>query len=232
MAEKKEELTLEEKLNKVRIEMKVGKNRYNNYGKYKYRNAESILEAAKPILDKYGLFMHITNEIVTHGSPEHERFYMKSTASIWDAKDPNRRIISTVEVREDEIKKGMDGSQISGTSLSYANKYVMGDMFFLDDTKDADSTECKDETDAHIAEQEAEEKRMAEQAKKPIGKNRATALTKTLNEWNIDPKFVLSFLHVSTMETLTEKQMSWIVTHKDKLISEQEAANGKDNEAV
>ena len=149
MAEKKidfekklEDMSLEERLNLLRGELRVGKGLYNSYGKYKYRNAESIYAAVKPLLDKYRIFLQVTDAVTTHGDSDHERFYIKSICSVWTYENPTYAIQTTCEVREDEAKKGMDGCQVSGSAYSYANKYAMGSMFLLDDSKDPDSNEA------------------------------------------------------------------------------------------
>ena len=47
-----------EKLIKVQNELKAPKNQYNDFGKYKYRNCEDILEAVKPLLLKHNLILY------------------------------------------------------------------------------------------------------------------------------------------------------------------------------
>ena len=124
----------------IQSELKAPKSNFNSFGKYRYRSAEDILTAAKPILSKYGCQMTITDDIVFIGS----RFYIKATVTITDA-DGNSESVSAF-AREDENKKGMDGSQITGTASSYARKYALNGMFLIDDTKDADTDEYHKQT--------------------------------------------------------------------------------------
>jgi len=123
-----------EKLIKLRSELSVPKNQYNSFGKYKYRSQEDILEAVKPLLEKYDLLLTITDEMIMLGN----RFYVKATVVI---SDDEKEIASSGFAREPENKKGMDESQISGTASSYARKYALNALFLIDDTKDADTDE-------------------------------------------------------------------------------------------
>jgi len=131
MTEKKE-LTFHDKLNRVQVELNCPKNLYNKFGNYKYRNAESILEGVKPLLDEYNLILVINDEPVVIG----DRFYIKATAEIGDL---NSKVNSVAYAREPESKKGMDPSQITGATSSYARKYALNGLLCIDDNQDADS---------------------------------------------------------------------------------------------
>ena len=124
-----------EKLSKVQTELKAPKNQFNGFGKYKYRNCEDILEAVKPLLAKNKLTMLISDEIEHIG----ERFYVKATATLIDV-ETSEIIIVSKNAREEETKKGMDASQLTGSTSSYAAKYALNGLFLIDDTKDADAT--------------------------------------------------------------------------------------------
>ena len=125
---------------KIQAELKAPKGQFNAFGKYKYRNAEDIIEAVKPILFKYGTALVITDEVVQVG----DRIYVQATATLLD--DTDICISSKGWAREEEVKKGMDAAQITGSASSYARKYALNGLFAIDDTKDADSTnEHKDE---------------------------------------------------------------------------------------
>ena len=124
-----------EKLIAIQSELKAPKSRYNNFGKYAYRNCEDILEALKPILKEHKSTIYIADEIVT----VLERFYVKATVTFIDA-ETGESITNTAYAREEESKKGMDGSQVTGASSSYARKYALNGMFAIDDTKDSDFT--------------------------------------------------------------------------------------------
>ena len=129
-------MEFKEKLQKIQCELKAPKNLFNSFGKYKYRNAEGICEAVKPMLEKYKLVLILSDEIILVG----ERYYIKSTVTISDTESEKEVLVSAL-ARESETKKGMDDSQITGTASSYARKYALNGLFLLDDTKDADSDE-------------------------------------------------------------------------------------------
>lgn len=128
-------MTVYEKLINIQSELKAPKSQYNSFGKYKYRNCEDILESVKPLLEKNRSTLFISDEVILIGS----RFYVKSTVTFVDA-ESGEKIINTAYAREEETKKGMDGSQITGASSSYARKYALNGMFAIDDTKDSDTT--------------------------------------------------------------------------------------------
>ena len=125
-------------LSKIQAEIKAPKGQMNKFGGYKYRSCEDIVEAAKPILNKYGFFLTLTDDIVNIGN----RFYVKATATISNGTES---FTATSFAREEESKKGMDGSQITGASSSYARKYALNGLFAIDDTKDADATNTHEE---------------------------------------------------------------------------------------
>lgn len=125
-----------EKLLAIQGELKAPKSQYNAFGGYKYRNCEDILEAVKPhcITNKAVLF--VTDKIVYVEG----RHYVEATATLVDCEKPDCKISVTASAREEESKKGMDGSQITGASSSYARKYALNGLFDIDDTKDSDTT--------------------------------------------------------------------------------------------
>ena len=137
------------KLVNIQAELKAPKNQVNSFGKYKYRSAEDIIEAVKPILFKYQTALLISDEVVQVA----DRVYVKATAMLIDETNEELPIKVYGWAREEEVKKGMDASQITGSASSYARKIALNGLFAIDDNKDADSTnEHKDEV--------GEEKRM------------------------------------------------------------------------
>lgn len=128
-----------QKVIRVQRELKAPKDNYNDFGKYRYRSAEGILEAVKPILDNYGLLLNLSDEVVV----KEGWHYTIASATITDGKDS---ITVTANAREEETKKGMDASQISGVASSYARKYALNGLFLIDDTKDADTDEFQRQT--------------------------------------------------------------------------------------
>jgi len=126
------------KLHVLQHEIKAPKGQFNSFGKYNYRSCEDIIEAVKPILNDHGFSLILTDSIELIGN----RFYVKSTATITNGTETYS---ATAYAREEETKKGMDGSQITGASSSYARKYALNGLFAIDDTKDADATNTHDE---------------------------------------------------------------------------------------
>ena len=133
-AKETKNLTINDKLSAIQTKIKAPKNLYNSFGKYNYRNAESILEAVKPYLESLNLFLVINDSIVMVG----ERYYVRATATLADC-ETGESIEVSAYARETEEKKGMDGSQVTGATSSYARKYALNGLFLLDDTKDADT---------------------------------------------------------------------------------------------
>lgn len=131
-----------EKLLAVQNELKAPKSQFNKFGGYNYRNCEDILEAAKPICSKYKALVYLTDDLVVRG----DRYYVQATATFVDIEKPETPILVTAYAREEESKKGMDGSQVTGASSSYARKYALNGLFDIDDTKDSDSTNTGNDT--------------------------------------------------------------------------------------
>ena len=131
-----------EKLMRIQTQIKAPKNLYNSFGKYHYRNAESICEAVKPFLEKEKCCLTIGDEIECIEG----RFYVKATVALQDL-ESDGCVVTSGLARESESKSGMDSSQITGAASSYARKYALNGLFLLDDTKDTDTDECQNESD-------------------------------------------------------------------------------------
>lgn len=128
-----------EKLMNIQNELKAPKSQYNEFGKYHYRSCEDILEGLKPVLAKHKTAVTISDEIVLIG----DRYYVKATAALIDVEKGDKVEVSAY-AREDEQKKGMDVSQLTGSTSSYARKYALNGLFAIDDTKDSDATNKHD----------------------------------------------------------------------------------------
>ena len=142
MAESK---TLHERLAEVQATLKAPKGQHNSFGGYKYRSCEDILEAVKPLLKEQGLVLTLSDELKNIG----DRYYIEAHAFVFmkeGAKDSSEMVHVSAFAREEETKKGMDGSQITGTASSYARKYALNGLFLIDDTKDADTDEHHNQT--------------------------------------------------------------------------------------
>ncbi len=120
-------------LAEIQAAVKAPKGNFNSFGKYKYRSAEDILEAVKPVINPHGFHVTIYDEIVLIG----DRFYVKATAEISNGENA---YTSVAFAREEEIVKGMSAPQVTGSASSYARKYALSGLLALDDTKDADAT--------------------------------------------------------------------------------------------
>lgn len=129
-------MSVYEKLLNVQKELKAPKNQYNSFGKYNYRSCEDILEGLKPVLEKYNATLFITDTLDLIG----ERYYVKATVKFIDC-DDGSFVENSAYARESIDKRGMDDSQITGATSSYARKYALNGMFLIDDTKDSDTDE-------------------------------------------------------------------------------------------
>ena len=130
-----ENTNIYKKLNQIQIKLKAPKSQFNKFGNYKYRNCEDILEALKPLLNEFKTVISLKDEIIFIEG----RFYVKATVTLIDS-ETGEVFSTSAFAREEETKKGQDGSQITGSSSSYARKYALNGLFAIDDTKDSDST--------------------------------------------------------------------------------------------
>lgn len=126
------QVVLNQRVGDIQHKLKAPKGQYNSFGKYNYRSCEDILEGVKPLLKEHNLALLIDDEIVQIG----ERYYVKATAKITDGREC---VSATAYAREPDTKKGMDESQITGATSSYARKYALNALLCIDDTKDADT---------------------------------------------------------------------------------------------
>lgn len=181
-------MSVYEKLSKVQSELKAPKGQYNSFGKYKYRSCEDILEAVKPLNAKHGVVLTVGDEVVEISN----RFYVKATAVFVDI-ESGEKITNTALAREDDSKKGMDGSQITGTASSYARKYCLNGLYCIDDTKDADTDEYR-----HQQERKPQESKPQESQYVKVVNGRTSVL-------NSNGSYV-------GIENLTLEQLEWMLT--------------------
>lgn len=142
----------------IQSELKAPKGQFNAYGKYKYRSCEDILEAVKPILKKNNCTLLLSDSLIYVG----ERYYIKATATLVNAE--GKSVSTEAYAREEETKKGMDASQITGASSSYARKYALNGLLCIDDNKDSDTTNTGDNTPAAPAKTSKEDNAEVEKA--------------------------------------------------------------------
>ena len=142
----------------IQSELKAPKGQFNDYGKYKYRSCEDILEAVKPILKKNNCTLLLSDSLIYVG----ERYYIKATATLVNAE--GKSVSTEAYAREEETKKGMDASQITGASSSYARKYALNGLLCIDDNKDSDTTNTGDNAPAAPAKTSKEDNAEVEKA--------------------------------------------------------------------
>ena len=142
----------------IQSELKAPKGQFNAYGKYKYRSCEDILEAVKPILKKCNCTLLLSDSLVYIG----DRYYIKATATLVNAE--GKSVSTEAYAREEETKKGMDASQITGASSSYARKYALNGLLCIDDNKDSDTTNTGDNAPAAPAKASKEDNAEVEKA--------------------------------------------------------------------
>ena len=199
---------MEEKLLNIQLELKAPKNQKNNFGGYKYRSCEDILEAVKPLLKKEKLIMRITDELINIG----ERYYVKATVILTDG---NKTIENTAYAREEETKKGMDGSQITGASSSYARKYALNGLFLIDDVKDSDATNTGNEPSKE------EQKQHFQLVKKSMELAELT---------NTDYEELKKYYKVTSNADMTIEQLKDCVTKLETKKKKMENMEAKENE--
>lgn len=149
-------MKLHEKLLAIQTKLKAPKGQYNKFGNFNYRSAEDILEAVKPLNAEQGLLLTIMDEIKEVGG----RIYVVATATVSDGTD---ELKVSAFAREPENKKGMDESQITGATSSYARKYALNGLYAIDDNKDADTDEHKQQQDNAPKKQQAQKQQQKQQ---------------------------------------------------------------------
>lgn len=156
-------MTIYEKLLNIQTELKAPKGQRNNFGKYNYRSCEDILEAVKPLLKKEKCTLIINDEIERLEARYYikARYYVKATVDLIDI-ETGEKISTNAYAREEESKKGMDGSQVTGASSSYARKYALNGLFAIDDTKDSDTTNQHDKKQKNGGQQSIIKQQIAE----------------------------------------------------------------------
>ena len=184
-------------LAEIQAKVKAPKGQFNSFGKYHYRSAEDILEAVKQVINPMGFYISISDSIIVQG----DRFYVQATATLSNGTET---YTSTAFAREEESKKGMDGSQVTGASSSYARKYALNGLFALDDTKDSDAT------NTHVQDNKSEKKSLKptkDDESLKIGLSNTKDL-KDLNEF---------YLYMSENYSLTENQIKLFTNRKLEL---------------
>lgn len=203
-------------------ELNAPKNLYNKFGNFYYRNAESILEAFKPLGEKYSFVLLLEDEIVNIAN----RFYVKATATLIDAEDSSLSLSATAYAREQDAKKGMDEAQVTGTSSTYARKYALNGLFIIDDTKDDDAGEEKEycEMKQKVAEMEKEKgKPKGEASLRASAEQVAQIKTILINSGKTEEQFCTNYGIKNIKDVDPERASAFIDKFKNFLKSK---ANG------
>ena len=133
-------IKLLDKLLHIQKELRAPKGQFNKFGNFAYRSAEDILEAVKPLCHEAETVLTVNDEIINLG----DRYYVKATATLYDTKSDDKHSVSAY-AREELTKKGMDASQLTGSTASYARKYALNGLFAIDDNKDADTKDNREQ---------------------------------------------------------------------------------------
>lgn len=173
-------MNIREKLLNIQRELKAPKGQYNNFGGYKYRSCEDILEAVKPLLNANKCILTIADSIEQIGN----RYYILAKATLLDA-ESDETIVNTAYAREEESKKGQDGAQITGTASSYARKYALNGLFCIDDTKDADTDEHAKQTGAEPKQEKKASAKQIELLKKIAAEQGKALDENAVKEWSM-----------------------------------------------
>ena len=207
MAEAKK-MGLYEKLMMVQQTLKAPKNQYNSFGKYKYRSCEDILEGLKEPLNKVKAAVTINDEIVQIA----EHLYVKATATFIDA-ETGEKVENSAYAKEPAERKGMDSSQVTGATSSYARKYALNGLFLIDDNKDADTNEAhteKEERQNKAANSKPTEQDIKKAENTLIDEKKQKILAERCEKDNVHPAVIMEKCGVRDFSMLSEKQFSWI----------------------
>ena len=177
-------MELKQKLLSIQTELKAPKNQFNSFGNYNYRSCEDILEAVKPLCKKGNVLLTLSDTIKHVG----ERYYVEATATLYDVETDGCISVSAY-AREEETKKGMDSSQITGAASSYARKYALNGLFNIDDTKDSDSTNEGEGKHKTSPKPKAEPKNDYQSQLKELMDNSNGKITGTMIAETIEKKF-------------------------------------------
>lgn len=181
------------KLLQIQARLNAPKNQYNDFGKYKFRNCEDIIEAVKPILKELNVILTLSDQVEYIGN----RYYIKAVATLSDCDTDQSYSVSAL-AREEETKKGMDAAQITGSSSSYARKYALNGLFAIDDAKDPDTNENRKETQAA--------KNKCNQETEHISKEQIETINSEMRRTGVNLLQVLGQFNLESLDKMTQKQ--------------------------
>lgn len=190
------------KYNSIIKELKVPKDKINNFGNYKYRDAATILETVKPLLEEYNCELYCDETIEEIGG----RFYVKIDYSLFDMEGEDSHALASSQgyAREQDKKSGMDDAQITGAATSYAKKYALCNLFHIDDSRLDPDTELM----ARLQEQQEKEQK----GKKTATPQQTTQTTKVDKEKTVYTEDTLWFM-LDTIEAM-EDVKTFLTTNK------------------
>lgn len=181
-----------EKLGKIQGELFVPKGQRNDFGKYNYRSCEDILTTVKPLCEKYNCTLLLEGDIFQVG----DRYYYKAVACLYD-RDSKRALRAAGWAREEETKKGMDGSQITGATISYARKYALAGLFCIDNEKDSDATNTGDTKKQSAKEKDSE-------THETVSERQIAAIQAQLDRTGISVEAVCNRYKVKELKEMTQ----------------------------
>lgn len=207
-------MNIYQSLNYIQSNLKAPKGQFNSFGKYHYRSCEDILEGVKPHLKETNTCLVISDEIVTIG----DHNYIKATATLYGA--DGGAVANSAFAKEPLDKKGMDPSQITGATSSYARKYALNGLFCIDDTKDADTDAYTANTTQTKAKAKAPETNTIRE--KRVKEEYLKSITQQMGIKQINPKLISEYINKTfnkkTSNELTEDELKalydWVVAYE------------------
>lgn len=201
-------------LNYIQSNLKAPKGQFNSFGKYHYRSCEDILEGVKPHLKETNTCLVISDEIVTIG----DHNYIKATATLYGA--DGGAVANSAFAKEPLDKKGMDPSQITGATSSYARKYALNGLFCIDDNKDADTDEYVAKTTQTKAKTQAPKTNSVKE--KEAKQGYLQKITQQMGIKQINPKLISEHINKTfnkkTSNELTADELKalydWVVAYE------------------
>lgn len=214
-------MTIYKKLLEIQTKLNVPKNQFNKFGGYYYRNAEDIQNALKPLLAEQDCTAFFEKDVIEQVG---ERYYLVATFKLVDI-NTSETITVEARAREEEKKKGMDGSQITGGASSYARKYALNGLFLIDDAKDADSNEYHKEQNQN-ANQQTQYINDAQVQQIYNGINQLAQMT------NKDPNYVANGImqnyHINDFHAVPSEFFNEVVNYIKSLMPQQNQTNFND----
>lgn len=197
------------KLGQIQAELFVPKDQRNDFGKYNYRSCENILTAVKPLCEKYKCVLRLGDAVPVFIEG---RFYIKTMVQLYDLESCTGTT-AVAYAREEDDKKGMDGSQITGSAISYARKYALAGLFCIDNERDSDATNTKDKNGVDQADTKATKTTKTTKAEKPttISAEQINAIYAELDRTGVGVDVILSAVKKDKVELLTQEDYAVLI---------------------